>query len=492
MNQYERSSYAVHGILASIMQLTPIDQLGVSRRNHDEKLSIKRYGIAGVSGQCLMSPPEPVDTIYQYKLYYLGGSITNLLTSAAFLLLFVLLRDIFHYARETFLPIAFVGVLLGLFNILPLKVGGLAVDGHNLFALGKNEHTRRANWLLLTIVARLASGERSRDFPAEWFEFDEGYDFNDAIMANVASMGINRLIDSRDFEQAKILAERILCEGGKLIELLKNETRCDLLFLAIIDESGQNREDEIAGLFTPELKKYIKASKTQLSKHRLMYAYEKLVSFDGEKAIKSLESFDKAHRSHPYSGDRESERELIDIVDRLAEIFSKQKIMNSEIKNHKNWKKHETKISNLFFWGYSGEVNSSFLNEEVYFVLIGETNDINQFDFDYISFVAKNIDIFIENAIIGIKKELEKKPEMFGIKQEQIIHYLNFSNKEFPVSGTHITFYTDKEMFLQFYEADFPNIDYGLGIGINFKNDAIISIDIPESDESTIIKEDLI
>jgi len=26
MNQYERSSYAVHGILASIMQLTPIDQ----------------------------------------------------------------------------------------------------------------------------------------------------------------------------------------------------------------------------------------------------------------------------------------------------------------------------------------------------------------------------------------------------------------------------------------------------------------------------------
>ena len=165
--------------------------------------------------------------------------------------------------------------------------------------------------------------------------------------------------------------------------------------------------------------------------------------------------------------------------------------MNSEIKNHKNWKENETKISTIFFWSYSGEVNSLFLNEEVYFVLIGETNDINQFDFDYISFVAENIDVYIENAIIGIKKELEKTPEMFGIKQEQNLHYLNFLNKEFPVSGAHITFYTDKEMFLQFYEADFPNIEYGFGIGINFKNDKIISIEIPDSDESNIIEEDL-
>ena len=78
--------------------------------------------------------------------------------------------------------------------------------------------------------------------------------------------------------------------------------------------------------------------------------------------------------------------------------------MKSEIKNHKNWKKNETKISTIFFWSYSGEVNSLFLNEEVYFVLIGETNDINQFDFNYISFVAENIDVYIENAIIGIKK----------------------------------------------------------------------------------------
>jgi len=54
-----------------------------------------------------------------------------------------------------------------------------------------------------------------------------------------------------------------------------------------------------------------------------------------------------------------------------------------------------------------------------------------------------------------------------------------------------ITFYPNKEMYLQFYEADFPNVDYGLGIGISFENDIINFVDIPEADESTIIEEDL-
>ena len=56
-----------------------------------------------------------------------------------------------------------------------------------------------------------------------------------------------------------------------------------------------------------------------MSKHRLMYAYEKLVSFDNEKATKSLKMFNKAYRSQPFLGNRESERELIEIVDRLSE-----------------------------------------------------------------------------------------------------------------------------------------------------------------------------
>lgn len=170
--------------------------------------------------------------------------------------------------------------------------------------------------------------------------------------------------------------------------------------------------------------------------------------------------------------------------------------MNAEIVNLKNWKATETNISDLFCWSYSGKINSSFLRGEVSFALVAqntkEANDIKQFDFDYILQVADNIDFYIEKAIEAIKKELEKNPGMFGVNQEQIAGYLKFSNQDFPVSMPNITFYPNKEMYLQFYEAGFPNVDYGLGIGISFGNDIINSVDIPEADESTIIEEDLI
>ena len=167
----------------------------------------------------------------------------------------------------------------------------------------------------------------------------------------------------------------------------------------------------------------------------------------------------------------------------------------NEIVSPENWKEMETHVSNLFSWSYSGKINSSFLCEEVSIVIIAhntkETNNIKQFDFDCISQVADNIDIYIENAIEGIKQELEKNPEIFGIEQGQVSDYLKLTNKDFPVSYSNITFYPKKEFYLQFYEANFPNAEYGLGIGVNFENDIIKYVDIPEADESTIIDEDL-
>ena len=169
--------------------------------------------------------------------------------------------------------------------------------------------------------------------------------------------------------------------------------------------------------------------------------------------------------------------------------------MNTEIGNLENWKETETNISNLFCWNYIEQTHSSFLCENVSLVLVAqntkEANDIRQFDFEYISQVADNIDVYIEKSIEEIKKKLEKNPDMFGITQEQVVAYLKFTNKDFPVSMPNITFFPDRTMYLQFYEADFPNIDYGLGIGINFENDNIIDIDIPEADERTIIEEDM-
>jgi hypothetical protein len=286
------------------------------------KLKKKRYGVAGVGGQCLMSPPEPVNGAYPFLLYNLGGCCMNFIVSGIFAALFLLLRDVVAYSEVIFLPIALVGVILGITNVLPIKMGGISTDGHNIFSLQKSEISRRAFWALLTVNARMALGERLKDLPEKWFEVTEGYDFNDTVQANVAALRLSRLIERHDFAEAKALAERILREGEKLIELLKNEVRCELLFLEIIGEENPKRQDSIERLDTHELKKYIKSSENQLSKHRLMYAYEKIVSRNDELAQKYAESFEKSSVTHPYAGDLKSERELMGIVDELAKKYA--------------------------------------------------------------------------------------------------------------------------------------------------------------------------
>ncbi|MCL2109543.1 MAG: M50 family metallopeptidase [Oscillospiraceae bacterium] len=275
------------------------------------RLKIKRFSIAGAGGQCLMSPPEPTNNTYPFKLYNLGGGLMNFIASGIFIAIFLLTKSN-QYAGDIFITLAAIGVVIGLMNLLPLKIGGISTDGQNIISLTKNEQSRKALWCLLTANARIATGERGKDLPTEWFVFPEDYDFNDAISANLAIMGAGRLIACHEFDQAKALAEKILNKGDKLIGLLKNEAQCELLFLEIITEKNP---DKIARLFTPELEKYIKASKTHLSKHRLMYAYEKLVSEDDEKARKCLETFNKICLTYPYTGDRECEKELIGVVD---------------------------------------------------------------------------------------------------------------------------------------------------------------------------------
>ena len=51
-----------------------------------------------------------------------------------------------------------------------------------------------------------------------------------------------------------------------------------------------------------------------------MYAYEIFVNNDRQRAKEELEAFNKNAKNYPYSGDVESEREIIKFIDDLAII----------------------------------------------------------------------------------------------------------------------------------------------------------------------------
>ena len=149
--------------------------------------------------------------------------------------------------------------------------------------------------------------------PTEWFDLPDN--FNDSVSMASALIKCNVLLDKHDFEAAKMLAKRILTEADNIIEVYKNELRCELLFLEII---GERRPDEIENLYTDDLKKYIQASRSQLSKNRLAYAYQKLVARNETETKKELVRFNKVCLTTPHKGELELERELIGIIDDCA------------------------------------------------------------------------------------------------------------------------------------------------------------------------------
>ena len=274
------------------------------------KLVCKKYGIVGAAGQCLMSPPEVADTQYKYPFifYNLGGGLANILFSILFVIISFLTSG---NISMVFFVLSFVGILLGLINIIPLKLNGIANDGLNILACCKRLESRRALWIQLKFVALVTQGVRLCDMPQEWVE-NVGTP-TDALIGFLAVLRCSYHLDKGEIEQASDYAKSVIKSPGKMLELHKNELQCELLFCNLIRGC---QAEEVEKLYTAELCKHIKALATHLSKHRLMYAYERLYLKDEAKANKTLEIFEKSCLQTPFRGEIAGERELIELVKR--------------------------------------------------------------------------------------------------------------------------------------------------------------------------------
>lgn len=291
-----------------------IGRLMLVKRNN--KLERKRFMIAGTGGQCLMVPPACSDPSFSFPcvLYNLGGIISNVITSLIAIIICILLgyRDILSVFLYVF---SITGLAVAVINGVPKKIGGIANDGYNALSLRKNAEARRALWLQLTINGGMAQGWRLKDMPDEWFNLPEKADVGNPLICSCAIFKGSRYHDRMEFQKAQELYKSLLSDAPEMLELYKNELRCELMFYEII---GEGRKEEIDKLYTKSLKKYIKATSSYISRQRLMYAYELLIEKNKEKAEKRLKEFEKACRNYPYSGDMEAERKIIGFIQKLA------------------------------------------------------------------------------------------------------------------------------------------------------------------------------
>lgn len=288
----------------------------------EDGLRLRKYTVVGTGGQCLMLPPALDENgHYPTVLYNLGGSAFNLLFTALSVLLAPLLPS-WPYLQMFVWSTALIGMAFCLTNAIPLKVGGIANDGYNAILLRKNPAAARAFWLQLQVNGLMTQGMPLHRMPAEWFEMPDPEGLKDPLICGRATLCPAYHHSKGDFAKAEELTRYLLQNAPGMLEIHRNELRCDLLFYELI---GPCRRQYIDELYTKALQRYIKQTQSYLGRCRLQYAYALLGQSNHEQAETAKARFEKVAKSYPYQGEVAQERQLMELILQKAE--TKEQIM---------------------------------------------------------------------------------------------------------------------------------------------------------------------
>ena len=280
----------------------------------NDKFVIKKLSIAGTGGQCLMVPPPMRDGRIPVILFNFGGSLMNLIVSAIFLIVYLLIPS-GTIISLICLIMVLIGVAIALMNGIPLRMGTVDNDGYNALSLGKNPDAMRAFWLQLKVNEQIAKGVRLKDMPDEWFTVPADEAMRNSMVAAQGVFATNRLMDQQRFEEADQLIAHLLQIDSGIVGLHRSLMICDRMYCEIIRD---NRKEILDEMLTKEQTNFMKAMKKFPSVIRTEYVYSLLALKDEAKAKEARALFEKVAKTYPYPSDIQSERELIEIADRVA------------------------------------------------------------------------------------------------------------------------------------------------------------------------------
>lgn len=280
------------------------------------RIKCKRRHIAGTAGQCLMAPPELVEGKLPVVLYNLGGSLMNTAVSLLFLGIYALIPE--ASLVSAVLPIfAIMGFVMAITNGVPMRTGMVDNDGYNALMLTRDREAVRSFWIQLKVTELIAGGARLKDMPEEWFVVPSDEKMKNALTAAVGVFACNRLMDAQDFDEAdRLMAHMLETENG-MVGLHRSLMICDRMYCELI---SQNRGSVLHEMRSKAQMKFMKSMRNFLTVLRTEYAFALLWERDRKKADKIKAQFEKCARSHPYSGDIESEWELVKIAEARAAV----------------------------------------------------------------------------------------------------------------------------------------------------------------------------
>lgn len=274
------------------------------------KYIFKHFKIPGTAGQCLLLPPEGNLQRSPFALYNLGGILFNLLSAIVATCLLVSIDAMPIIPRLLCLFTAIIGFAFALINGIPLKMAGVPNDGYNLWLMYREPESRKALLLQLKMNALVQEGIRLKDMPSEWFADETEANYNNALKVCVKGFCLSRLIDRKEFEQAKELAEELLVHQKEILPLFAKEATCELLYLKLI---GECRPDKIDELYTKEIKQHIKQyEKISTGKQRLNCALALYQDKNPKEAQRIYEEVCHKRNNYLMKAETESDIELME------------------------------------------------------------------------------------------------------------------------------------------------------------------------------------
>lgn len=264
------------------------------------KLRLRRYSLAGTSGQCLMLPPEGDPETIPVRLYNLGGVMMNVLWGALGVLgAAISPQPVVQSGLSLF---AASGFLMALLNGIPLR-GTVDNNGYNLRAARACGAPRRALWVQLQVAGGISQGLRLREMPEET-------DLSNSLCAAAAVYCCSRLLDEQRLEECRERITALLDHVPGLTPLYRGLLAGDRMFLELL----RGDTAAVQALDTQETRRILRAMRGNPSVLRTEYARACLERRDSAEAAKLLARFDRAAARWPYAGDIASERELLALV----------------------------------------------------------------------------------------------------------------------------------------------------------------------------------
>ena len=167
----------------------------------DDRLQWRNFELAGTGGQCLLAPPDkPIDQI-DTRWYNAGGVLANVITTVLAIVLMYTVDMPFWLHALMFL-MTFIGVSFALLNGIPMKVGGVANDGLNLFQMEKDQPAKLCFCNILDVNARGQEGEPYTEMPERLFAMPDPFDWENALHVGSVLLSVTRMMAFHRWEDA--------------------------------------------------------------------------------------------------------------------------------------------------------------------------------------------------------------------------------------------------------------------------------------------------